>query len=67
MRQTPSRFGTGLGPWRPLAKQPILINLRNGGLNLDASGSQLEEGEATNATNVRFFGGGVGTDFGTSA
>jgi hypothetical protein len=45
----------------------MIVNLNKSGLNASVAGTQLDEGEATQATNVRFAGGGVATDFGVSA
>lgn len=67
MRVHPSRYGAGIGPSRPIEVQSMIVNLNKSGLNASAGATQLEEGEASNAVDVRFVGGGVANDFGTSA
>ena len=66
MRVHPSRYGQGIGPSRPIQEQAILINLNKSGLNASMGATQLDEGEATYASDVRFANGGVSTDFGVS-
>lgn len=62
----PSRYGAGIGPTRPLSVEDIIINLNKSGLDASSGATQLEEGQASNATDVRFTGGGVANDFGIS-
>lgn len=63
----PSKYGQGIGPSRPIQIEDIIINLNQSGLNASMGATQLGEGEASVATDVRFAGGGVATDFGLSA
>jgi hypothetical protein len=67
MRQSPAKFGNGLGPSRPIQVGNMIVNLNKSGLNASSGATQLEEGEAAQAIDVRFVGGGVGNDFGVSA
>lgn len=66
MRQITSRYGAGIGPSRPIAEQAVIVNLNRSGLDASAGATQLEEGQASAATDVRFAGGGVANDFGVS-
>jgi hypothetical protein len=58
-----SKFGISPGGFKPTQSAPVTINLRNSGIDLSAAASQLEEGQASNALNVRFTQGGVSTDY----
>lgn len=64
MRQEPAKYGFSMGGFKPLEEQPVTISLRNSGINTSIAPSQLEEGEAVDAVDVRFTKGGVITDYG---
>jgi hypothetical protein len=65
--QQPSKYGTPIGAFIPLEEKPVVINLRNSGVNTSVTPAQLEEGEAVDAIDVRFTKGGVLSDFGITA
>lgn len=66
MQQSPGKYGVGLGPSRPIAIEDVIVNLNESGLNASRGASQLDDGEASEAIDVRFVAGGVGNDVGTS-
>ena len=66
MQQSPSRFGTGIGPTKPIQEDAVTVSLQDTGLNASAGASQLADGEAAEAIDVRFVAGGVGNDVGYS-
>jgi len=62
----PSRYGTGLGPYRPIPGQSLVLSLAACGVNVAKRPSDIEDGESPNASDVLFRKGGVSSDYGLS-
>lgn len=60
----PSRYGAGLGPYRPIPGQTLELGLVNAGVNVSKRPSDLQDGESPNASDVLFRKGGVSSDYG---
>lgn len=60
----PSRYGAGLGPYRPIPSQALPLSLINAGINVSKRPSDLQDGESPNASDVLFRQGGISSDFG---
>lgn len=58
-----SEFGTSVGRFQPIEPEHLTIKLRDSGINLSASASEIEEGESTNSQDMRFLNGGILNDF----
>lgn len=59
-----SDFGFGLGANRPIGRaDPIIIDLRNTGINLDDGQEDISPDEATSVVNLRYRDGGLAPDF----
>lgn len=59
-------FGFSIGQLRPIPTENLSVSLESGGVDHSVSAAQLEEGGSANATDIRFIGGGISTDFGSS-
>lgn len=60
----PSKYGAGLGPYKPIVGQVMSIALSAGGVNTAKRPSDIAEGESPNASDVLFRKGGVSSDYG---
>ena len=63
----PGRYGAGLAPFKAIQGDTLTIKLLRGGINISKAPEELEEGESTNAIDVRLHDGGVSSDFGLTA
>lgn len=63
MKGQASTYGVSVGGFRPTEETPITINLERSGMNVSVAASQIEDGEAANAVDVRFDGGGIANDY----
>lgn len=66
MLSKPKDFGVGLGRFQPIPTESLGISLESGGVDRSVSGAQLQEGGAILAQDIRFIGGGIATDYGSS-